>query len=301
MVKQPDIPERQPDFVQKEGQQANGGATLANAKSGQPTNVANTARAGRNPSSETTIDEGYSNANTKTSSALPDFSDLMDDQQELKGIQDEIKRRLLGIPENKPANLADAKKIARDSFRSRGKRISPEQEDAFAARMMQQPESPAQNIANNTQTPNANPENRANVSDSENAKAKWRKGQDQAALMGMQGAQQALGKDSANGAAAGADGKPKDMTKVALNIADDPRVTLSDMFNKKIDQNDPETQLLKVLLKNKNNFLLQVKSMNFKIVFDEKNNFNLLLESGDKQEAARIRPQLEMFLKKLKA
>jgi hypothetical protein len=166
--------------------------------------------------------------------------------------------------------------------------------------MMQQPDTQAQNIANtNSQQPNTNAENRAQVSDGENAQAKWRKGQDQAALMGMKGAQDVLSKDGSNTVAAG-ESKPKDMTKVALNLADDPRVTLSDMFNKKIDQNDPETQLLKVLLRNKNNFLLQVKSMNFKIIFDEKNNFNLLLESGDKQEAARIRPQLEMFLKKLK-
>jgi hypothetical protein len=121
--------------------------------------------------------------------------------------------------------------------------------------------------------------------------------------MGMAGAQSVLGKDSSNGvsSAAGAESKPKDLTKVALNITEDPQVRLSDIFNKKIDQNDTETQLLRVLLKKKNNFLLQIKSMNFKVVFDQSNNFNVLLESGDRAEADRIRPQLEMFLKKLKS
>ncbi len=300
MVVQPEIPERQPEYFAKEQtQQPQNGATIAKAA---PSNVSNSSSTGRNPASSNNnfVDEGYSNSNTAASSnTLPDFSDLMDDQQELRGIQDEIKRRLLGMPENRPANLNDAKRIARESFKSRGRRISPEEETAFASRMMERPEaSVPQTAASTFQNTPANTDNRAAVSGGESANSKWRKGQDQAALMGMQGAQSALGKESANTPAA-ADNKPKDMTKVALNIADDPQVTLSDMFNKKIDQNDPETQLLKVLLRNKNNFLLQIKSMNFKIVFDG-NNFNLLLESGDRQEAARIRPQLEMFLKKLK-
>lgn len=292
--------ERKPESLPlSNNQQPQNGATLAKAA---PSTISNSASTGRNPASSnnTFTDEGYSNANTASSSnTLPDFSDLMDDQQELRGIQDEIKRRLLGMPENRPANLNDAKKIARDSFKSRGRRISPEEETAFANRMMERPEAPVpQTAASTFQNTPANSDNRAAVSGGESANSKWRKGQDQAALMGMAGAQSALSKDSANAPAA-TDNKPKDMTKVALNIADDPQVTLSDMFNKKIDQNDPETQLLKVLLRNKNNFLLQIKSMNFKIVFDG-NNFNLLLESGDRQEAARIRPQLEMFLKKLK-
>lgn len=290
--------ERKPETLPlPNNQQPQNGATIAKTPA---SNVSNSASNNRTPASNNFSDEGYSNVNTASSSnTLPDFSDLMDDQQELRGIQDEIKRRLLGMPENRPANLNDAKKIARESFKSRGRRISPEEEMAFANRMMERPEAPApQTAASTFQNTPANTENRAAVSGGESANAKWRKGQDQSALMGMQGAQSALSKDSANTPAV-ADNKPKDMTKVALNIADDPQVTLSDMFNKKIDQNDPETQLLKVLLRNKNNFLLQIKSMNFKIVFDG-NNFNLLLESGDRQEAARIRPQLEMFLKKLK-
>jgi hypothetical protein len=299
MTAQADIPERQPDFAQKEAQQAQASATITPGKAAAASSKQS---AGRNPASDNSLDEGYSSSNTRSASAtLPDFSDLMDDQQELRGIQDEIKRRLLGMPENKPASKEDAKRLVRDSFKSRKRNLTPEMEDAFASRLMQpQAAAPQTAAASNFATPQANPENRAQVSGGESAQQKWKNSQDQKALMGMKGAQDVLNKENSNTQAASAESKPKELTKVALNIAEDPQVRLSDLFNKKIDQNDSETQLLKVLLRNKNNFLLQIKSMNFKIIFDEKNNFNVLLESGDRSEADRIRPQLELFLKKLK-
>ena len=98
-----------------------------------------------------------------------------------------------------------------------------------------------------------------------------------------------------------ADSASKPLTTVALSIAEDPRITLSDVFNDKISRNDSETQLLKVLVRNQKNFILQVKSLNFKVIFDEKKELRILLESGDKKEAERLRPQLEMFLQKLKS
>jgi hypothetical protein len=304
IINQPDIPERRPDFFQKEQvqQQISAGANLKPALANNSSNAAKTVRY---PGSESSpFDQGYSNVNTKSSlNNMPDLSDLMDDQQELRGIQEEIKRRLQGFPENKLANLNDARKIVRDSFNSRGKKLTPELEDTISNRMLLPQDAPPHARLNNLKLPNDNSENRASVSGGENANTKWRRVQDQAALMGMQGAQQVLARDNVNInpiSGAGTGNKLKDMTKVALNITDDPKINLADMFNKKIDQNDPETQLLKVLLKNKNNFLLQVKAMNFKIIFDEKNNLNIFVESGDAQEAARIQPQLEMFLKKLK-
>jgi hypothetical protein len=120
--------------------------------------------------------------------------------------------------------------------------------------------------------------------------------------MGMAGAQAVASRDIASEGASSpsVDGKPKDLTKVALNIQDDPKIKLSELFNSKISQNDSETQLLKVLLRNKNNFILQLKDLNFKVIFNPDNSFNLLFESGDQKEAERMRPQLEMFLKKLK-
>ena len=119
-----------------------------------------------------------------------------------------------------------------------------------------------------------------------------------AALADMQGARRIAAKDIID---AKTDSASKPLTTVALSIAEDPRITLSDVFNDKISRNDSETQLLKVLVRNQKNFILQVKSVNFKVIFDEKKELRILLESGDKKEAERLRPQLEMFLQKLKS
>jgi hypothetical protein len=116
--------------------------------------------------------------------------------------------------------------------------------------------------------------------------------------MNMAGARGQSGADIARAAKAAQGGE---LTRVALNIGEDSRVTLAEILNSKISGNDPETQLLKVLLRNNNNFVLQVRSMNFRIQFNQAKGFNLLLESGDRGEAQRIRPQLELFLRRLRA
>lgn len=266
-------------------------------------------KSGSNPASNQTAraqstSNNYSNnsvSNNSTPSApagnMDDISDLVrGSTEDIKDIQDEIKRRLGNLPQSKPATIEDAKKIARDTFKNKGRKITPYQEQALADRMLQ----PAVPNSVSASTPNTANPNSPSVSDTESQSEKWRNGLKDKALMGMQGAQQVLANDASTGRGPASVGdKPKDLTKVALNIAEDPKVKLSDIFANKIDQNDPETQLLKVLLKSKNNFLLQIKDMNFKVVFDG-NNFNVLLESGDRAEAERMRPQLEIFLKRLK-
>lgn len=295
LIAQEDIPERKPEFfAQNQSQnrpQAQTATLASNASRRSPASV-------REDSSNSISNQSANYNNLGQNSSLPDISDLIKDQEEeFKGFQDELRRRLTDLP--RPSNLADATKVVQASSKKSGKRISPVQERAFAERIMQPaPTAPQPQIANvSAQTPAT--ENRAAVSNTDSQLDKWKKGQKDAALMGMAGAQAVTSKDIINSANA-SEARPKDMTKVALNIAEDPRVTLSEIFNNKIDQNDSETQLLKVLLRNKNNFLLQVKSLNFKVVFDGRKGFNVLLESGDKSEAERIRPQLEMFLKKLR-
>lgn len=296
-VKQPDIPERQPDFFAKA------------AANPQPTQLAQnnfkapaSQPAERSPASapQTYQDQGYTNSNdSQQSYAMPDFSDITRNNDELRDIQNEIRRRLSDVGPSAQPTKAQARKAIRDSFASKGRSLTPAQEESFATQLAtptQQQTSLNQlnrEIASATATPN-----RAGISNTETQAEKWKKGQMNAALMGMAGAQ-GESKDAIIAKANAA--QEKELTKVALNLADDPRVTLSDVFNSKINQNDPDTQLLKVLLKNKNNFVLQVKALNFKVIFDEKQNFNVLLESGDRKEAERIRPQLEMFLKKLRA
>jgi hypothetical protein len=292
LVPQPEVSERRPEAYA--AAQANSPAVASTGA--QKTATTHSLQPTRFPASER-----QSNYSTNTSTVLkspnldmPDFSDLMrGSNEDLSEIQNEIRRRLSELPTNRPANMNEAKKIARDSFAAKGQSLTPQQEIAFADRIMR----PAAPTIADTQSLNNDTPNRAAVSDTDSQLEKWNKGRMNAALADMAGAKQLNKPDII---ATSAESKPKELTKVALNLAEDPQVTLSEVFQDKFDRNDPETQLLKVLLRSKNPFLLQVKSMNFKVIFD-KNKFNVLLESGDSNEAQRIRPQLEMFLKKLKS
>ena len=297
-IEKPEIPETQEQFFAKiPAQKINPGSGLK----APTTNLASTQAPRVQSPSSNYSNNSVSSDTTPTASTgnMDDISDLVrGSTEDIKDIQDEIKRRLGNLPQSKPATIEDAKKIARDTFKNKGHKITPFQEQALAERMLQ-PEVP------NSVSPMVNNRSNSNspsTSNTESQAEKLRNGQRDKVLMGMQGAQQVLANqaNSSGRGPASVGEKPKDLTKVALNIAEDPKVKLSDIFAIKIDQNDPETQLLKVLLKSKNNFLLQVKEMNFKVIFDG-SNFNVLLESGDRSEAERMRPQLEIFLKRLKS
>ncbi|MFP5384664.1 MAG: hypothetical protein ACLGHN_01200 [Bacteriovoracia bacterium] len=293
MVAQVEIPERQPQVYTQQDTTVNPATVLASANA-RPSRPSPSAPA-RAPASS----NGYSNSAPPTASNLDNLSDIFkENNDDLKDIQDEIRRRLLDMPEDRPVTKEQARKIASDVSRNKGRNLNPDQTEALAERIMNERPIDTSSPSSFQQEFGTSEGNRARVSDSETQLEKWKSGQKDAALMGMAGAQQVLANET--GSSQANDAAPKELTKVALNISEDPKVNLSDIFNRKINQNDPETQLLKVLLKNKNNFLLQIKGTNFKIVFDGKSSFNLLFDSGDKSQAERIRPQLEMFLKKLK-
>lgn len=295
MVAQAEIPERQPGYFSQSQQVQQ--AQTPNQNTAQ---AASAKTAPRRTNSSSNADYGTSTVSNLGASPLPDFSDLYRDQSELQAIEDEIKRRLTSLPENKPATKAAAKKIARDAFRSSGRQISPSQEEAFANRMMSHNSDPSSNDDVFDQQTGSGRE--ASVSNSDSAAEKWKKDGMNRALADMHGA-----KGGANAAATGGrgpasaedDASAKPLTTVALNIAEDPRLSLSQSLADKINKNDSETQILQVLVKNKKNFILQVKSVNFKVVFDDKKQLRILLESGDAKEAERLRPQLELFFKRL--
>lgn len=295
-VAQPDIPERRPEYFAQAPSVQNVNPA-APAKIQPETTKNNVAR------SQEVFNSEYANAKSSqdTSEAIaPDFKDLMKDSDydEIQKMQDEIRRRLTNLPKKKPSSKEEAKTISRESFKKHGRKITPEQENLFADRMMQNNEtSSALGSEFHQEIPNT-AANQASVSNSETQLSKWKKAQMNAALADMQGARRVAAKDIID---AKTDSANKPLTTVALSIAEDPRITLSDVFNDKISRNDSETQLLKVLVRNQKNFILQVKSVNFKVIFDEKKELRILLESGDKKEAERLRPQLEMFLQKLKS
>lgn len=303
-VESPQIPEREPDYFAK----ASTGAikpTLAKAQIA-PKTYAQTAASSKGPAPERYDSSGYSNvgqfADAQRQIAMPDMSDMIKDNDELRKIQDEIRRRLTQLPPKTAPTAAEAKQIVRDSFKARGRSLLPAQEEALAEQMIPSQTTAATAAAptfQNRETSSVAAPNRAAVSNTDTELQKWKKNQANAALMGMAGAQSAAGNEKSSPGEAGV-APEKTMSKVALNIPLDPKVKLAEVFANKLHTNDPETQLLKVLLKNRSNFVLQINSNNFKVMFSEKDQFNLLLESGDKDEASRIRPQLEIFLKRLK-
>lgn len=298
-IEQPDIPERRPDYFAKV---AANPSTPEIAQAPKVTTPSSQQMAARRPSSEM-YNDGYSNIGSQDDTSpsrysMPDFSEITRDSEELRNIQNEIRRRLTELPVKNAPTKAEAKKILRDSFKARGRTLPAVQEERLAEEMVSvpgsaTPSSQQQNFASNTEA------NRAAVSETDSQLEKWKKNQANAALMGMAGARAVSGNTSDKTASENSVTE-KELSKVALNLPEDPSVRLSDIFANKYHANDPETQLLRVLLKNRNNFVLQIKSANFRVIFDEKQNLNLLLESGDKKEAERIRPQLEIFLKRLK-
>jgi hypothetical protein len=286
-VEQPNIPERRPEVYAKVQSTTPGkSSTVARVN---PASISNYSSSPSTSFSHSTVNTRPEN---ETKFEIPDFSGS---SRELEEIQKEIRRRLSSLPNKHPASTSEAKKIVRDSFNSVGQRSTPFQEATLAHKMMQ----PIQedSLVNRTVSQAALP-NRAHISDTKSEAQKLKEAKMDEALSQMYGAQQTPSKDILNSPAS-QETKAKELSKVALNLADDPRVTLSEVFKDKYDRNDPETRLLKVLLRSQSNFILQVNEMNFKVVFNDNKSFNILLESGDKKEALRLRPQLELFLKKL--
>src|SRR5690606_12746884 len=126
----------------------------------------------------------------------------------------------------------------------------------------------------------------AATSETESAAEEFRNNGMNRALAEMQGAR-AQGRTPASSSN---NSSSQALTTVALNITDDPRVSLSQILSDKINTNDPETQVLKVLVNSRKNFILQVNSVNFKVLFDNSQEPTILLESGNPEEATRLRP-----------
>jgi hypothetical protein len=296
-VKQPEVAERAPDYF------ATAPSTPAPLRESTLAQASMKA-ASRGPAADGRND-GYSNQTDSTPpNSMSDLSDNSGDNSEIREIQNEIRRRLTGLPKSSPPSKEEAQKIVREVSAAKKTSLSPEEESQLVGQMMAPAPAAApattlsqlqRELASGTKA--LDPVTPVARTAGADASQRRQNLQLQEALMGMAGAQEVSKEEIIKNAAAK---EVKELTKVALNIAEDPRVTLADIFNNKLTQNDSETQMLKVLLRNRNNFVLQVKAMNFKIQFDEKQNFNVLLESGDRAQAERIRPQLEMFLKKLR-
>ncbi len=246
------------------------------------------------PSNEASPVASAAAARTNTE---PDLNGVVNDPEDLRKVQDELRRRLGALPPGQPPSTIEARQVVRDAFSAQNQPLTPAQEVNLADQIRgPRTETPVtRSVLNDLPGTGRNP---AGISDTPTQLQDWRNKEMNRALLGMAGARGQSPTDTARAANAA---QGAELTRVALNIGEDSRVTLAEILNSKISGNDPETQLLKVLLRNNNNFVLQVRSMNFRIQFNPAQGFNLLLESGDQREAERIRPQLESFLRRLRA
>lgn len=294
------IPERQPMVM---GQASGATQTKVAATSSASSGAKSNSPVRERPSFERTANfalpsRAPANSIATSLPPLPDFSDIYEKSDELKRFEEEIQRRLIGLDEtSKPKTVEQAKKVIRDAASSMPSRptFRPSIETKMAERLL------------DSQRPAPLPKSMRDIEQEKVAQAiqdeKWEKELQNRAVANMAGVRAALEKnglaDSAKRGNAQAAPQKKDLTKVALNIPEDPKVNLTEVFGKKFNGNDPETEVLKVLLNSKNDFLLKINSLDFKVVFDENKQFKVLLQEGDKEEAFRIRPQLEIFLKRL--
>jgi hypothetical protein len=122
------------------------------------------------------------------------------------------------------------------------------------------------------------------------------------ALAQMAGARATEAAPEAQGPAPlqGASPTSSDLAIVPLNLTLAPELDLSKLLSEKFHQRDSETQMIQRLLKSNRNFVLKLQNMNFKVMFDGPR-LNLLLESGDRDMAAMVRPKLEVFLGRLRS
>lgn len=298
LVAQAEIPERQPGYFTKET--ASAGAKVSPEAT---TTAAKTAPARQNvrPTYDSSAN-GFTGQPTSSFDSMPNLSDYFKNQKELADVESEIMRRLSGLPEKRPPTKEAARKIARESFQQTGRRMPPNLEDYYANRLMGDTnDRQASQNSGNADVAAGSPSTmrEASVSRGDSAADKWKKDGMNRALADMHGAKQSAGGAGRDIASTNDDASSKPMTTVALNIAEDPKLSLMQSLSDKINKNDSETQLLQVLVRNKQNFILQVKSVNFKVVFDDKKQLRILLDSGDPAEAERLRPQLEIFFKRL--
>ena len=296
MVAQAEVPERQSGYFSS-APAAKPQQKVMPVTSGSA-NVASSARSG----SYAAPSQYAANASFASDSSpmpMPNFSDLMGDDRDLNDIQNEIMRRLSKLPKGRPVSKEDARRIVRDSFRTKGRQLPHDREDRFASRLMG-PHSRDNDYYDGQDGFRDLPSNDRGMASAnmKSAAEKYKADGMNRALADMGGARKAMETNDRAPASAN-DEKSKALTTVALNISEDPKVSLSKIFSEKLNANDPETKLLKVLVESKENFLLEIRGLSFKVVFDQNQKMNLLLSQGDKQVAENLRPQLEVFFKRL--
>lgn len=293
LAAQPEVPERSTEFVNKMAEMAKPQPSSSVASS--PTTPSVTPKTTPNKTAPTVPSTIGNTLATPAKAITPVTPSSATPDPEMKAIDDEILRRL--SDSKTPPTKEEARKVAREVLKEKGKSFTPAQEQTIADSAL------ASFNSRSTSSGDFPPEEKATLTPGDTPKEKWEKEQKLRALAGMQGAQKsAAGRAPAS---ADAEGKQEDkkLSTVALNISDDKvKLNLSDVLDEKILNNDSEGQLLKVFILNKKDFILQVNNTSFKVKYDKsKGRFTISFENGDNKEAKRLRSQLEKFFNRVNA
>jgi hypothetical protein len=289
IIPQPEVPQRRSDFLAREA----GNSPTTPKPQSQHARVA--------PQAAGNLAGGashQSNAFQPSKTALSDETSLPDklsptDQQELSRIENEMIRRLGG---NIPRTQGQARQEVRDTFKDQRLPLPRSWESPIAHNLING-KPPFSNL------PEIAPEERSTLSPGKSSEEQWRDEQRLRALSGMAGAQGA-GSSATEGSRSPASSQVPESTTtsvlstIALSVPDERlKGNLHEVLSEKLNRNDAEAQVLRVLLHNKKDFLLQLNELTFKISFDQKRNiFKVEMENGNVANQTQLISQITTFL-----
>lgn len=293
----PDIPERSPSYFDKVAQDLGKSAPQKSTSTQTQAARVQSPDQGQNAANSNQADAGSYSPSTAASNDSTKSTDDYDKQ--MSDINNEIARRLAEQNGSTSAKRSpsEVREAVKKVYNDKGKPLDPAQEDSVVNNFMNQGATTAQvaPTQNNSQGPTNTYQ--AKLTPGKTPDQVRREAQERDALSGMQGAQSA----TRSPASVSADPEDTFMSKVTVNASEEKvQLRLEDILNDKIKKSDADGQMLKTLVQNKRDFILEINNLSFKIIFDKvTNNFKVTSSTGDSAQSEKIRPQLEKFLKNI--
>lgn len=299
-VQQPKVPEREPDYFKPSSSTANTHHAAPAQRTSSATRSTSSAQADRgyNYSSNLAPVPASASTGATTNDSSPQSFDDPEGDEELDRVKKEIMRRLANSSANpessKKPSRSDARKTMQDMANQQKRSISPARQEQILDQLQEAGAFSDSDIAQ------AIPEsNKAKMSPGDDARAQFAKQQKLEALSAMAG-NLATSKDHTPGNS-GNDANGKSLERVSMKVAEDKiQLNLSDILNDKVLKNDSQTQMIRSYIRNKQDFILDLNRYSYKVRFDkEQKKYLVDVESGDYEEATKIKPQLESFIQKI--
>ncbi|HXH76135.1 MAG TPA: hypothetical protein VNJ08_14285 [Bacteriovoracaceae bacterium] len=300
LVPQPSAPEREPEYLNKLSEVAKTSPTApASSASAAKTTSAATPTNTTKPTAAYPTSTPTNDSTTKTDTTSPTAAASTD--PDMTDYNNEILKRLSqkNSDPKKPLTKDEARKATNDFLKAKAAKLSPTQQTALTDKVL---------ASYNTSAALPSADDKATLPEGKTPNQDWADEQKYRALRkGKSRDEEAAARGPASETTAAGGGKVdaqgKTLSTVALNISEDKvKLNLSDVLDEKIIKDDPDGQLLKFFINNKNDFILQVNSISFKVKYDGAlGAYSVAFDSGDKIVASRLKPQLEKFFKRVSA